>query len=322
MKKKQKEDQLRAYLSGKENEEGEQLFLEWYNSFDDKKPLPEKWNKTQLKKEMFHQLKNQMDKERAKSRKFDQTKLRLTLSRKNWLGAAAVLALLVISGFVLKMYLQPQELIYQTAFGETERLHLPDGTEVVLNAASSLKYLDNNPRKVWLDGEAFFKVSKKPATGAKFKVITDNLDVVVLGTTFNVNSRNDITKVVLEEGKVKLKLKNGVQKEMKPGDLLAFSSKLNKILENKQTVKAELHTSWKDGSLLFDKTPLLEAMKKVEETYGFEIVFVDELSAIKTISGGVPNKNLDMCLKMIEKSAGVTINKQDKKLMVRLKTLE
>lgn len=322
MKKKQKEDQLRAYLSGKENEEGEQLFLEWYNSFDDKKPLPEKWNKTQLKKEMFHQLKNQMDKERAKSRKFDQTKLRLTLSRKNWLGAAAVLALLVVSGFVLKMYLQPQELIYQTAFGETERLHLPDGTEVVLNAASSLKYLDNNPRKVWLDGEAFFKVSKKPATGAKFKVITDNLDVVVLGTTFNVNSRNDITKVVLEEGKVKLKLKNGVQKEMKPGDLLAFSSKLNKILENKQTVKAELHTSWKDGSLLFDKTPLLEAMKKVEETYGFEIVFVDELSAIKTISGGVPNKNLDMCLKMIEKSAGVTINKQDKKLMVRLKTLE
>lgn len=317
MKQKRKEDQLRAYLSGKENEEGEQLFLEWYNSFDDEKKLPENWDKEELKKEIFDRLNEQMQRKGAKLGVPEQKRSTLIRRRRVWQFAAAVI-ILIGCAFVLKMQLKPEVQFYETAFGETEEVNLPDGSQVILNAHSSLKYVSNNPRRVWLEGEAFFKVAKKPATKAKFKVITDNLDVVVLGTTFNVNTRNDITRVVLEEGKVKLNLKNGIQKEMKPGDLLAYSSKLNKILEEKQTVKSELHTSWKDGSLIFEKTPLVEAMRKVEQTYGFKVVFVDELSTIKTISGGVPTKNLEMCLKVIEKSAGVKIEKQDEKLMVRV----
>ncbi len=318
MDKKKIEELLREYLSGNPNAEGKKLYQQWYDSFQDDPAILESLEKKKVKTELFEMIKNKISVEGEGFKKPDKFILATNRNpnRRTWLRVAAAIVVLIAVSVLFNLFLPPKEIVHRTAFGERLNFTLPDGTEVDLNAHSTLKYFSNDPRTVKLEGEAFFRVKKKPESGAKFLVITDDLTVEVLGTVFNVNSRDEVTQVVLEEGKVVLKLNNGIQKEMKPGNLVSFSSKMNKVVEEKQTVRVELHTSWKDGTLIFDNLPLRKAMQKIEETYGLKVVFQNEESGNKTINGGVPMENLDICIKTIEKSAGVIIEKVDNQLVI------
>lgn len=233
------------------------------------------------------------------------------------LRIAAGIGLLVVSYLVVQWFFQPGEMTYQTGYGEKLELKLSDGTVVVLNANSTLKYYSNNCREVWIQGEAFFKVEKKPQTGAKFLVHTDDLEVEVLGTAFNVNKRTDNTQVVLEEGSVKLNLNNGSERLMEPGDLVSYSARTGSVIEFRNKVRSELHTAWKDGSLIFE-TSLAEAMEKIEETYGWSFVFLDADQGSRQIKLAVPTKNLDLCITAFEKALDITIEKAaDNQLIIK-----
>ena len=212
--------------------------------------------------------------------------------------------------------MQSEMIFHQTAFSEKMELDLPDGTKVSLNANSELKYKKENPREVWLNGEAFFKVQKKMQTGERFLVHTNDLTVEVLGTAFNVHTRMEQTSVVLEEGKVNLQLENGLEKEMEPGDLIAFSAKENRILKEEKTLKTEIHTSWKDGSLLFEDISLKDAMSQITEIYGVKIKFENEAISSKRIHIGVPTTNIDICIKAMEIACKIKIEKSDNLLII------
>jgi len=80
-------------------------------------------------------------------------------------------------------------IVHTTAFGEISDINMPDSTRVKLNSNSTLSYDDSKIREVFLEGEAYFNVEKKPATKAKFIVKTADLDIEVFGTSFNVNNR-------------------------------------------------------------------------------------------------------------------------------------
>lgn len=89
--------------------------------------------------------------------------------------------------------------------GDKATIELPDGTNVVLNSASQLSYLNNfgeNGRRVQLNGEAYFKVAHDEKCA--FIVQVGDLEVKVLGTSFNVSAYEDAkdVTVVLLEGKV------------------------------------------------------------------------------------------------------------------------
>ena len=109
---------------------------------------------------------------------------------------------------------------HNTNYGEVLNIKLQDGSDVTLNSNSSLSYYKNESRKVWLSGEAFFQVDKKVVTNAKFWVLTADLSVEVYGTSFNVNTKKKKTDVFLEEGSIWLKLKNGADKKMIPGNYI------------------------------------------------------------------------------------------------------
>ena len=237
--------------------------------------------------------------------------------KKFWLRAAASIILLMCAAALLFWVSRPQPILHQTAFGEKLELKLSDGTQVALNANSSLKYFKENPREVWLDGEAFFKVEKKPQTGERFLVRTKDLTVEVLGTAFNVHTRMEKTEVILEEGKVNLQLQNGEKKEMKPGDLISFSAKSNLILENKKIEQPEKITSWKDGNLLFEDISLEEAMEEIAEVYGVEVSFSNKEISKKRIHIGVPMSNLDICIKAMEFSCKIKIEHKDNSLIIK-----
>ncbi|HRN58485.1 MAG TPA: FecR domain-containing protein, partial [Agriterribacter sp.] len=134
-----------------------------------------------------------------------------------------------------------REQVYRTGFGERLEVELDDGSLVTLNANSALHWTEgwskSKGRKVALEGEAFFKVKKQ--SGIPFTVHTNDVAVEVLGTSFNVDSRESKTKVYLDEGRVNLKL-NDVENDqgakehqqeiiMNPGEQVSYSVRQKKI---------------------------------------------------------------------------------------------
>jgi len=231
-------------------------------------------------------------------------------------AAASILLIFSLGLYFLK---SNSKITHKTNYGEILNIKLQDGSDVTLNSNSSLSYYKNESRKVWLSGEAFFQVDKKVVTQAKFWVITKDLSVEVYGTSFNVSTKKEKTDVFLEEGNIWLKLKNGADKKMIPGNYISYSAEENKILEDKNIFNPIIKTSWKDGSLLFENLSLEKAMEKIEESYGYSIVFKDDNSKNILITGAVPITNIDICIKAIEKSAGVLIVKKENSLTISRK---
>lgn len=226
-----------------------------------------------------------------------------------WRAAASV-ALLAVLGFLLQQYVFNPFVVHQTPFGKQLSIILPDSTAIELNANSVLTYRKQNPRKVWLDGEAFFEVKKKPATGANFQVITNDLTVEVLGTAFNVIEREYRTEVILEEGSIKLQPKQDKEQEvyMEPGEMAIFSAKTSKHVK-KQQVKPESLISWKTGMLVFEDVPVSQIMERIEEIYGWRAVYQDEEIQNKNISTPLPSNDLESALELLSKAIGITIDK-------------
>jgi ferric-dicitrate binding protein FerR (iron transport regulator) len=234
------------------------------------------------------------------------------------IGVAASVILLLSIGFYT-VTSNPSKTVYKTAFGEILTLKLMDGSSVTLNSNTTLHYYNNDNRKVWLTGEAFFEVNKKEGTNATFRVLTNDLTIEVYGTRFNVDTKRQKTAVYLEEGSVLLKLNNGKTQKMTPGNFISYSSKENLIVKQNDNIKSALKTSWKEGAIIFEKLPLIEAIKKIEDTYGVTAIFKDEISKTKLITGGVPMANLEICLQAIEKSVNVKITKLNNQLLIQNK---
>jgi len=300
----------------------------WIANNPDKKELVEKakdlvlgvsFNKNLVSKEKvafeWKKLEAKIKATPKTSKELKAPKAKVVFFRK-FSAAASVLLLLSLGFYFLN---SNSKITHRTNFGEILNIKLQDGSNVTLNSNSKLSYYKNESRKVWLSGEAFFQVDKKVVTQAKFWVITKDLSVEVYGTSFNVSTKKEKTAVFLEEGNIWLKLKNGADKKMIPGNYVSYSSKENKILEDKNIFNPIIKTSWKDGSLFFENLSLEKAMEKIEETYGFSIVFKDEKSKNTLITGAVPITNIDICIKAIEKSVDVIINKQGNRLIISKK---
>lgn len=206
--------------------------------------------------------------------------------------------------------------VHQTDFGEWKKVTLPDGSLVHLNAKTELKLNANleegQDRKVWLKGEAFFEVEKKPATNAKFTVVTDALEVEVLGTMFNVAAKGTNTKVFLEEGKVQLKTANQTV-ALKPNDFIDYTVGQQKL----SIVNKTESTSWKDGTLLLSEKTVAEILQRLEEIYGhpFKVERSSLLSEKKTLA--VPLDKLEVMLPILERTLGVESELVDGQIILR-----
>ncbi len=165
---------------------------------------------------------------------------------------------------------QPQN--YATISGEKKSFLLEDGTEIWLNASSSLtidKNYNNKERKVYLNGEAWFNVAKNKQK--PFIVIADNITVKVYGTKFNISSYkwDNIIKTNLEEGRISLSTENSQPVFMNPGDEIAYNKKEQSIAyKTNSDIK---WSSWKFNILRFEDTPLPIAVRKIEVFYGIKL---------------------------------------------------
>lgn len=233
-----------------------------------------------------------------------------------WMAAAS---LAMLMGFFSWYFFTMSDGLtaYTTDFGEWKTVTLLDGSVVKLNANSELVVAEDlsegDTRQVWLQGEAFFTIVKKSG-GTKFQVITDDLTVEVLGTEFNVRNREKQTEVYLQKGKIALDL--GVEKEiLSPGDFIAFSAETKQIVERKQVTQAKL-TSWKEGVLHLNNTSVYEILKKIEEIYGVDIKISAKTMLNEKRTIGVPMKDLEIVIPILEKTLNVEIMKERNKLFL------
>ncbi len=239
-------------------------------------------------------------------------KRKATPIKKYTVAAAIVFFFLVFGNMIIN---DSSDVTRKTGFGEIIDLKLPDGTSVVLNGNSEIKYNKESPRNIELKGEAYFKVKSMPDTKAKFWVTTKDLKVEVYGTQFHVNTREEKTDVLLDEGSIHLVLDNGTTKKMKPGEFVSFSKDDNEVTH--EVVTKELpYSLWREGTYVFNNVSLKEVMTNIEHAYGLEVEFVDEELKQQLLSGGIPNQNLKICLSAIEKSTGTRIVQKDNRLIL------
>lgn len=235
----------------------------------------------------------------------------------NWWAMAASIALIVGLGTWAWLYLEKGN-SYETNYGETKTLNLPDGSIVKLNANSTLElsknWDKNSNREVWLNGEAFFKVTHKN-NNQKFIVHTnDKINVEVLGTEFDVLKRQESTEVFLKSGKVRLSVMQDSGKQeviMKPGELMVFRNQKFKIQKAlaKDTLKA---LEWTKNRIVLDDISLLEMSKYINDIYGLEVKVANKSLLNKRIWGSAPINNIDTLLMGIAKTFDWKIERQGK----------
>lgn len=233
--------------------------VQWMTAFQKEAPLAESQAETAA--DRLQQRLNGM-----------QAPVRRMPNRRWWLAAAAVAVLAVMATFFWQQMNTTQAVI--TRYGEILEKILPDSSEVVLNGNSKISYSDCwqecDTREVWLDGEAFFHV-KKTAAKNRFIVHTNQFDVIVTGTRFNVVNKEGQANVMLTEGSVTLKAKDGREWKMNPGDFVAFNNNRFETAEMQQ----EKVLAWRDKKLFFNNTPLRDAVKTFEAHYGINITLAD-----------------------------------------------
>ena len=197
-----------------------------------------------------------------------------------------------------------------TPMGGKFKVILPDGSLVVLNAASTLKYpvhFDEKLRKVSFTGEAYFEIAKledKRKKRVPFYVYSNDQIVEVLGTHFNINSydNEEYSKTTLLEGSVKIIneksaapakiLKPGQQAVIKRGDI---QTKIM-IADEAQAL------AWKDGYFLFKNTNIKDVVNELERWYNIDIQYEDEME-FENITGYISrNVKISSVLKMLQLS--------------------
>lgn len=205
-----------------------------------------------------------------------------------WSGAAIVAAAV---GWALFRYhpFGPRMHRLETAAGIIRSVTLPDSTVVTVNARSSLRWPadfgKNGKREVWVEGEAFFNVRHEgmPAGAAPFIVHATHLDIAVLGTQFNVKSGLGFTNVILNKGRIRIRLEDSASRALEPGEMLRYTESDHRVAIRR--VIPELYTSWKDRKMTLDKMPMSELAGMIRDVYGDSAVFSDPRLASCRISG-------------------------------------
>jgi ferric-dicitrate binding protein FerR (iron transport regulator) len=225
-------------------------------------------------------------------------------------SAAAVLIFLVIG-------LLPQMETFTTENGEITNVTLPDDSEVTLNAGTKIVYSGNRfntHRKVQLTGEAYFKVSK----GNTFSVITTEGTIKVLGTTFNVRSRDKKLSVFCYTGKVKVSdyftsvyLSKGEKTAKLPGE----------ILQDAQPTDINEGLKWPNGSFYFQNASLKEVLAELSRQYDV-VIRLPESEEKRVITTSFDNKNIASALFNILWPLNLKAENKDGKYIVQKSVVE
>ncbi len=231
---------------------------------------------------------------------------------KRWMRIAAAILFLSLATVATYQYISNNTIApsiawvnINTTSNEKRDIILPDGSVITLNKNSHLSYASNintaKKRLVQLEGEAFFKVNRRPEQA--FLITTPLSEVEVLGTSFNVRAYPDETETEVEvsTGRVAFRDRNHQQESILEAHQVAILDKRNKLSEI--STPALNRKAWKTGLLSFKGTKIEAALPLIARYYGIRFLTNADLSSC-TISGDWEDETLEDALELIENLSG------------------
>lgn len=197
----------------------------------------------------------------------------------------------------------------RTLAAEKTEIFLPDSSFVALNAHSHLAYPDKKwekERKVALDGEAFFKVAK----GSRFDVETKSGTVSVLGTEFNVKSRDGYFEVICYEGLVQVESAQKVV-ELQPNHMFRI---INGAVTDGQ-LPSNASPSWPNGESAFKSVPYTHVIKEFERQYDVTVI-TRNVDVNQFFTGGFVHNDMALALKAITLPVNISYQIQKDKQVI------
>ena len=192
---------------------------------------------------------------------------------------------------------------------------LSDGTRVYLTSNSYLRYpsrFDDDKREVTLVGRAYFEVKKSKVP---FIVNTSDMNIEVLGTSFDVESRNTgiSSSVILVEGSVKVNAQ-GKSQIIFPDEQISLHRSSKELTV--KSVDSRMMTMWKDGVLVVHGQTFGELIESLSSWYGVRIVNKSNVSKTERFNGRFDREDIEAAIKAISISAGIIYKIEDGKLVL------
>ena len=192
--------------------------------------------------------------------------------------------------------------------GKRSSLELADGTKIWVNSSSTVIYpnlFTGDKREIYVEGEAYLEVA--PDTERPFYVKTEQINVKVLGTRFNVCAYQEDSRqqVVLVSGKVEVETSDKQREELRPNELFDYDKQ--ELKASITEVEATDYISWKDGYYQFNKQQLSLLFKRLSRYYATPIVWDEEVGSL-TCSGKLDlTERLDDVLKNLKTAAPIEV---------------
>ncbi len=235
---------------------------------------------------------------------------------------AAILIIPLLLAFLAIAYMQlnkrgpePAYAEIQCPLGVRTKFELPDGSTGFLNSGSKLKFpvVFSGDRNVSVTGEAFFKIIHDKSH--PFIVHTNNLQVKVLGTQFNLTAYEEDTKeeVILKSGKVAVMSPEGkMYGTLIPNQSLTFD-KTNKTIQ-KRNVEALQYMGWTEGKLIFRYENMKRVAQRLGRWYNAEIVIEDPEVLDYALRATFIDEPLDEVLKLLTLTAPITFKEEPREI--------
>lgn len=207
--------------------------------------------------------------------------------------------------------------VQRTPAGQPQRLRLPDGSIVTLAPQSRLRYpaqFTEAAREVYLEGEAFFEVTKNPHR--PFRVHSGAWVTQVLGTKFNVSAVPGARQlaVSLVEGKVEVTDKQD-HYLLAPGQQLRADVATGRIY--RQAFDRKQVLAWRRNQLVFKNEKLADVAPQLERRYGVKLVFADTTTAEMRLWATFDNEPLPRVLDALRLAGGLTYHREGHVLYLR-----
>lgn len=234
---------------------------------------------------------------------------------------AAALVILFASWFMLKNETKTETITITAETLQDKPAVLPDGSKIFLNKGSHIEYneiFSHTNRNINFEGEGFFEV----AADAKnpFTISTSNIDIKVVGTSFNLSALPHRDNVILhlQTGKVLIYAfdKDGRQLEqmsLNPGEKGIFNKKSGKL--SKSEFNNQNFLAWKTGIIEFKNTPLPEVLDVLENSYGLKFSTKRDIKSL-LLTARFDNESAESIIQTLEFVFNLTFTKQGEYIII------
>lgn len=210
---------------------------------------------------------------------------------------------------------------HSTPPGVKSTLTLHDGSKVILNSGSTIRYVKNfeaDKRILYLNGEAFFEVRKDSLR--PFSVITGDVMTTALGTSFNISAYNDEEqKISLLTGEVAVDvtMKSSKSVLLEKGEGLKVNLESEQVLKGPFDIDQEI--GWTQKRIIFEKVKLTESIRVIENWYGVKFIFKNKPNPTLLISGIFHDETLENVLSGLSYTARFDFEIKEDKVFVKFK---